>query len=673
MVNIKMLFFPLLTAGVLLSGCGNNDRTLNKNNTNEESTYSLNNNNNEEVVHSLNIESVSYQKKWEGSFYMLRDHQDEKFILAGNEAWAYIYHSFPTKIGEVYEIKATLIGADESRKGNFEGGSVLAIAEEKPTEHGGYEIAQSEIVTGDIPTEIHFTFTATSDTSYVVLRGDTRYKYPNLYSYSIKQITEGFQSTTVTFSADNNDAKAEVITTTSEPEKVTEQTQNSVSIDSNNIEEETVITYSEPEITTAHVKYPWEHGKLKINGRIIQHEDGTGFFWMSDTAWYLSKRLKDEEVVAYLNNRKSKGFNVVQMSIPNRKIHQNVYGNKAFNGSYSKPNKDFWKHIDYIINEAEKRGMYIGLLPTWNLGITNTGDAKIYGKFIANRYKNKKNIIWINGGDTYPTKSGHTQKNIWDALGNTIKDIVGNKQLMTFHPGTSIVPSKIFNGSSGRWLDFNMIQSGHCSSIKDANSFLKGAYQNSNIPILDGEPRYEDIEKCFYKSNRSGERWQDRDIREIAYKQVFSGAFGHTYGHESIWQMHRNGDKDEAGTVSKTWIDALNDPGAFQVGYLAKLMRSRPLTSRVPDQSIIASGNGIATRGNGYLFVYFPKGGNVTLNLGKISGDKIKAWWYNPTTGDATEIGIYSNQGRRTFTASGSDDRVLVIDDLAKGYATPGL
>ena len=58
----------------------------------------------------------------------------------------------------------------------------------------------------------------------------------------------------------------------------------------------------------------WHHGNLKVttNGHFLQYEDGTPFFWLGDTAWELFHRLKLEEINTYLDNRQSKGFNVIQ-------------------------------------------------------------------------------------------------------------------------------------------------------------------------------------------------------------------------------------------------------------------------------------------------------------------------------------------------------------------------
>jgi hypothetical protein len=59
----------------------------------------------------------------------------------------------------------------------------------------------------------------------------------------------------------------------------------------------------------------------------------------------------------------------------------------------------------------------------------------------------------------------------------------------------------------------------------------------------------------------------------------------------------------------------------------------------------------------------------------KVSGDQVKAWWYDPRTGKATQIGTYESTGEKTFTPPTSgknNDWVLVLDDASKNYAPPG-
>jgi hypothetical protein len=61
----------------------------------------------------------------------------------------------------------------------------------------------------------------------------------------------------------------------------------------------------------------WKHGRLKVSadGHYLQFDDGLPFFWLGDTGWELFHRLTKEEINIYLENRRAKGFNVIQAVI----------------------------------------------------------------------------------------------------------------------------------------------------------------------------------------------------------------------------------------------------------------------------------------------------------------------------------------------------------------------
>lgn len=425
------------------------------------------------------------------------------------------------------------------------------------------------------------------------------------------------------------------------------------------------------------IKKPWDHGRLMISKdhRMLEHSDGTGFFWMGDTAWQMSYKLNKEEVKLYLKNRKDKGFSVIQMSaVMKGTFPLNREGNPPFNKeSILYPNEQYWENIDFIIDAAEEKGVYIALLPAW-FGVlgSNINDVNVFASFIANRYKNKKNIIWVLGGDSgdrpyaNPKNEWKKNMNIWNNIGKTIDTIVKNNQLITFHPAGYRSSSDWFKEAD--WIDFHMIQSGHNGDVAHANRLLLKHYKNVKKPIFDGEPRYETILKSF--SEEKG-RYSSEDVRKIAYIQVFSGAFGHTYGHHSIWQFWKDGPVDCCGSTErdKTWLKALEDDGAKYMGYLAKLMKSRPILKRVAGNNMIIEGTAMATNGEGYAFVYLPNGGEITIDLNKVSHNKVKAWWYDPRTGESFVDGVFSNS--HIFT-TGDKDMVLILDDVNKNYPAPG-
>jgi hypothetical protein len=414
---------------------------------------------------------------------------------------------------------------------------------------------------------------------------------------------------------------------------------------------------------------------------LVKTSDGKPFFWLGDTAWELFHRLTREEATDYLENRRQKGFTVIQavavaeldgLNTPN------PYGARPFHNKNAKtPNDAYFQHVDYIVNTAEEKGLFIGFLPTWgthvNSGVINATNARTYGQYLGNRYKDKTNIIWINGGDRNPPG----KEKVWREIAAGLAEGDGGNFLITYHPNGGSSSSSFFHNEE--WLDFNMLQSGHTSLDLANYTAIESDYaKNPPKPILDGEPRYEDHPVSWNPANGY---FREYDVRQAAYWALFAGAFGHTYGHHSIWQMWAPG-RMSVNFPDRYWYEALDRPGAADMIHVRNLMLSRPFLTRVPDQSIINGNPGArsdrlqATRGDGYLFIYASIGQSFTINLAKISGSNVKAWWYDPRNGSNTYIGEFTNSGTRIFKPPGSQSRgndwILVIDDASKNFSAPG-
>ena len=445
-------------------------------------------------------------------------------------------------------------------------------------------------------------------------------------------------------------------------------------------------------------RLPWENGRLVVSeeGRYLKHENGTPFFWLGETGWLLPECLNREEAAYYLENCKQAGYNVVQIQTMNQVPSINIYGQYSLPDGFNFKNIDkkgvygYWDHMDYIIKTAEKKGIYIGMVCIWGTpvddGLMNVKEAQAYGKFLAERYKDAPNIVWMIGGDI----RGDVKTDVWEALARTIRDI-DTHHLMTFHPRGRTTSAAWFNNAD--WLDFNMFQSGHRrygqrkgdgdypieeNTEEDNWRFVERSMAMKPMkPVIDGEPVYEDIPQGLHDPNET--RWHDGDVRRYAYWSVFAGSFGHTYGHNDIMQFIKPGVIGACGAdgSKKTWVDALKDPGYNQMKYLKSLMLSVPYFERIPDQSVIAGVNGerydraIATRGNDYLMVYNYTGRPMQIDLTKISGAKKNVWWYNTKNGKLTYIGEYDNKITTFQYDAGymsGNDQVLIAIDTDKNY-----
>lgn len=442
--------------------------------------------------------------------------------------------------------------------------------------------------------------------------------------------------------------------------------------------------------------------KVSENHRFLVQADGKPFFYLGDTAWELFHRLNRAEADHYLRDRAAKGYTVIQaVAIAELDGHKapNAYGHLPLvDLDPARPDvkvgdgNDYWDQVDYVVDRAEALGLVIGFLPTWgrywhdkikaDQPIFTEASAEIYGEWLGKRYRDKP-IIWILGGDRTVENDG--QKAVIRAMARGLRRGDGGNHLMTFHPPGGGGSSKWFHEDV--WLDFNMRQNGHQAEFTGRYDQTRADYDRAPVkPVVDGEPIYEDHPVSFNAKNFGHS--VAADTRRPLYWDLFTGACGHTYGHHSVWQMWAPG-REPINNPLMSWRDALQQPGAAQMQHGRRLIESRPFLTRVPDDSVIVTdrvttsvpGAGtrryVATRDEAgtYAFVYAPIGRGFKVRMDKITGAKVKAWWFNPRDGRATAIGTFPNTGEREFNPPDVGEQldwVLVLDDAARKYGAPG-
>jgi len=252
-----------------------------------------------------------------------------------------------------------------------------------------------------------------------------------------------------------------------------------------------------------------QKGLLSVspNGHYLQYEDGSPFFWLGDTGWELFHRLTLEEVIRYFENRKQKGFNIIQAVILSELDvlkGTNRYGElPLLNSDPNHPNEKYFQFVDTVIAIAAKKDLMMALLPAWGDKITlkyggngpvifNIESAFNFGKFLGKRYNRFDNLVWILGGDRPPNDDKEDWKPVYRSMAKGLMEGSQRHYLMSFHPGGYVWESSVYLHQE-EWMDFNMIQSGHAELDQPVwKNMLRDWNLKPTKPVLDAEPAYED-------------------------------------------------------------------------------------------------------------------------------------------------------------------------------------
>ena len=427
--------------------------------------------------------------------------------------------------------------------------------------------------------------------------------------------------------------------------------------------------------------------KVSSNHRFLMDaQSGKPFFLLTDTAWNINA-LTYQDIDLYLRNRHSHGFSAFMFTLNFYPQAQeaNVYGQKAYVGAdHTTLNPRYFEYCDYIIRTAAKYRLYAMVFAMW--GGAKAGTMNRYtgrqlhtiGLRLGARLKRHDNVILVAGGESSPP---HIAASYVNAIGSGLKIGCDGKQLVSVHPCGNRSDSEYF--SSSPWLDFYMIQG---SSSRHGRHYDMTRLITHDYNVKAVKPTM--IAENYYDS---GTTQPPICQRRGLYLSVFAGAFGCAYGHDALWQMSPH-------TAQRwmlngwppgvpNWKDALNTAAVEPLHFIRKLLYSRPFFTRIPDQSIILSGQGksIADRVQAtrdgtidrhnatYLMAYAAAPTDLTLETRVIAAHRLNVWKFNPATGSTKSIAKnIVNTGKLAVKKSSADgDTVIIIDNADKQNPPP--
>lgn len=414
--------------------------------------------------------------------------------------------------------------------------------------------------------------------------------------------------------------------------------------------------------------------RVSSNGRHFVSASGEPFFWLGDTGWPLVTHYTPDEVDRYLEDRAAKGFTVVQAVLawgkPDETIGfqgtrpgPNHAGHLPWLGSAAEPNPAYFENVDRVVAKAERLGIVLALLPIWgnfvnDLREVDVATAYANGRWTGARYRDRPNLVWMNGGD----REGTGFEDVWRALAHGLRDGDEGRHLITFHPCGPRSSSYFFHEDD--WLGFNMAQI-WTEWTRTYATVMADYVRLPTKPIVMAEGAYEE-----------GPEYPMGPVtpllmRRQAWWSLMAGGF-YTYGHAQMWRQDPG------------WLDKLDAPGARHMKVYRDIATSRPWWRMIPDQSIFGIGQSSGRTLNASMrtldrtcaIVYLSEPCHFVLYLERVATPRVKATWVDPRSGDTRDGGTFTTGNPPTVEVLGNwttqcfqtpplwEDAVLVLDGI---------
>jgi hypothetical protein len=327
--------------------------------------------------------------------------------------------------------------------------------------------------------------------------------------------------------------------------------------------------------------------RVASDRRHFEHEDGTPFFWLADTWWMgLCQRFQWPADFQQLTaDRAAKGFTVVQIVAglyPDMPAFDPRGANEAgfpWEKDYARINPAYFDMADLRIQHLVSRGLVSCIVGCWGYFLQWMGATKMkrHWRYLVARW-GAYPVVWCLAGEgampyylsTAKERDSAEQKQGWTELARYVRSVDPYRRLITIHPSRSARECV----ADPSVLDFDMLQTGHGDRQSAPNTVrtLTASYAaQPRMPVIDGEVCYEGIMEA---SRQEVQRF-------YFWACVLSGAAGHTYGANGIWQVNRREQPFGPSPHGRSWGDipweeAARLPGATHIA------RSKALLMRYP-------------------------------------------------------------------------------------------
>ena len=416
----------------------------------------------------------------------------------------------------------------------------------------------------------------------------------------------------------------------------------------------------------------YEHGFLKVSPdkRYLVHDDGTPFFYLGDTHWFMQEEKWDEcnksgctsQFKHMIDERVTQGYTVYQSHpYPPDKTNQGstIITPTAF--------IDLDQRFEYIANVGLMHAFGIGCHD--NVLYLNDNDnqpdgPKRFAKYMAARY-GAYPTLFFTSQEVDCCTAGNADR--WKKAYDGWNEVDGYDHIVTNHMICS-TSGPCFLWADDAKHDMQFLQSGH-GTIKPISHYQAyWNYNNETQPFLEAEANYEEIEMGGLPNDAYL-------VRVAAYKAIQTGSAGFGYGANGIWNnCYTSSDCSccESWGID-WWADALDFDGGAQMSYVKEFYTSLEWWNLVPrfiDSAWASFTNTeesvLKTNSRDVYVTYFYKNGTTATGTLKnmYDGTTYTAKWFNPRTGAYTTIStnVTSSGGEWTIPSRpDSNDWLLLV------------
>ena len=435
--------------------------------------------------------------------------------------------------------------------------------------------------------------------------------------------------------------------------------------------------------------------------RYLVDQNGVPFPIMGRTAWFVTS-LSVADYHTFIDDTAARGYDAIELHVVNhdpRGNHPPFNGNgdrpflnrldgATWDGSltygninneapdFSTPNEAYWSLVDGLLSYCETKGILVFMFPAyagfqggdqgWMQELVANGPTKIhtYGAWIATRYQNQKNLVWMMGGDMGDFNTAQTA--VENALLTGLKSVTGQQ---------STLFSAEWGSSQGLATDqttfgSQMTLNGVYRHSSDANGEGRRGYSYSPT-----EPVFL-LEGPYDQEGPDGNGWNldaTQPVRRFQWWAWLSTIGGYVLGNGYVWPFNAPNWQNHLDTQCTRDMTRLN-------GFMGSIAWYNLVPSGLNGMRNLITAGGSSVGSSSYvaaaaapdgtlLVAYIPPdhSGPITVDMAAMSGPS-HARWFDPTNGAYTVIGTaLPNTGTRMFNPSGNNsvgesDWVLIIE-----------